>query len=197
MAVSDWYKRRLLIDQKTTGHNSQPSNATVLKARQELSPLENSVADCVFTQSAKIEIWTLRKSRTQLRPKAFHLVGSSDIFDFGSQVEVSLSKAQSEYQRSRVQLFGTSFGNVSWCERRGCDVGSVEAPKEFRCLRDSGPSVGRRGAKMDVTVLLFRLYEGVGAALATRPQKCKIEKYRCRKWEAQKPKTPGFLVSNS
>ena len=49
---------------------------------------------------------------------------------------------------------------------------------------------------MDVTVLLFRLYEGVGAALA-RSQKFKIEKYRCRKWEAQKPKTPGFLVSNS
>ena len=51
---------------------------------------------------------------------------------------------------------------------------------------------------MDVTELLFRLYEGVGAALATRPQKnAKIEKQKVQKWEAQKPKTPGFLVSNS
>jgi len=26
----------------------------------------------------------------------------------------------------------------------------------------------------------------------TRPQKCKIEKYRCRKWEAEKPKNTWF-----
>ena len=61
MAVSDWCKRRLFIDQKTTGHNPQPSNAMVLKARQELSPLENSVADFTRVNSAKIEIWTSTK----------------------------------------------------------------------------------------------------------------------------------------
>ena len=30
----------------------------VLKARQELSPLENSLEDCASAQYAKIEIWT-------------------------------------------------------------------------------------------------------------------------------------------
>ena len=45
---------------------------------------------------------------------------------------------------------------------------------------------------MDVTVLLFRLFEGVGAALATRPQKCKIEKQKVQKWEAQKTQNTWF-----
>ena len=62
MAVSDWCKRWLLIDQKTTEHNPQPSNAMVLKAHRKLSPLENSVADCVFTNSAnKVRFGPLRK----------------------------------------------------------------------------------------------------------------------------------------
>ena len=46
---------------------------------------------------------------------------------------------------------------------------------------------------MDVTELLFRLYEGVGAALATRPQKnTKIEKQKVQKWEAQKTQNTWF-----
>ena len=44
------------LDQKTTEHNSRPSSAMVLKARQELSPLENSLADFTLVNSAKIEI---------------------------------------------------------------------------------------------------------------------------------------------
>ena len=45
---------------------------------------------------------------------------------------------------------------------------------------------------MDVTVLLFRLYEGVGAALATRPQKCKNRKIQVQKMGSTKTQNTWF-----
>ena len=68
MAVSDWCKRRLISDQKATKHNSQPSNAMVLKAHRTLSPLENSLADFTRVNSEYISRFEpLRKSRIQPR----------------------------------------------------------------------------------------------------------------------------------
>ena len=45
---------------------------------------------------------------------------------------------------------------------------------------------------MDVTELLFRLYEGVGAALATRPQK--MQNRKTKGAEIGKHKNPKHLV---
>ena len=56
MAVSDVYKRRVLIDQKTTEHKMQPSNTPITRSGQPLYSVKVFVGIFIILEDPEIKI---------------------------------------------------------------------------------------------------------------------------------------------